>query len=138
LSCPAGGSLRELANKHRDVWHCSTDRSGLVRSISMNCWLNCDETADQFFGLPSAYRLIRRTTVMGLRGSKTVLVNYPASYHNQAGNLVFADGHTETHRWREPLTNPPMRRGVYLGMPQRPSPNNVDVEWLQDHTTGLK
>ena len=25
--------------------------------------------------------------------------NLPASYHNGAGNLVFADGHTETHRW---------------------------------------
>ena len=25
--------------------------------------------------------------------------NLPASHHNGAGNLVFADGHTETHRW---------------------------------------
>ncbi len=25
--------------------------------------------------------------------------NLPASFHNGAGNLTFADGHTETHRW---------------------------------------
>ena len=25
--------------------------------------------------------------------------NLPASHHDGAGNLVFADGHTETHRW---------------------------------------
>jgi prepilin-type processing-associated H-X9-DG protein len=24
----------------------------------------------------------------------------PASYHNNAGNISFADGHCETHKWR--------------------------------------
>jgi prepilin-type N-terminal cleavage/methylation domain-containing protein/prepilin-type processing-associated H-X9-DG protein len=148
------------------VWHCPGDQSGLVRSVSMNCWLNSDVTPDGFNGLPPRYKIIRRTSdmtypapsqtfvfvderadsindgyfvvVMDLQGPSAVLVNYPASYHNGAGSLAFADGHSETHRWRDPRTNPPMRPGVYLGFPASPAPNNTDVTWLQDRTTGLK
>ena len=31
----------------------------------------------------------------------------PASYHNGAANLAFADGHLETHKWRCASTKPP-------------------------------
>jgi prepilin-type processing-associated H-X9-DG protein len=31
----------------------------------------------------------------------------PASYHNLAANISFADGHAETHRWKVPSTYPP-------------------------------
>ncbi len=147
-----------------DIWRCPDDRSGLVRSVSMNCWLNGDTNVDQFNGLPAVYKIIRRASdmtapapsqtfvfvderadsindgffvvVMGLKGSSARLVNYPASYHSGAGNLAFADGHGESHRWRDPRTNPPMTPGVHL--PPTASPNNSDLAWLQDHSTGPK
>jgi len=31
----------------------------------------------------------------------TYIVDYPASYHNGAGGVAFADGHSEIHRWRD-------------------------------------
>jgi prepilin-type N-terminal cleavage/methylation domain-containing protein/prepilin-type processing-associated H-X9-DG protein len=145
------------------IWHCPSDNSGVVRSISMNCWLNSDITPDEASGLPSLYKVVRRSSdiispapnqtyvfleeradsindgyfvvVMGFRGQDAVLVNYPASYHNGAGNLSFADGHSEMHRWLDPRTNPPLLHKPLL---PSPSPNNPDVAWLQDRTTGLK
>jgi prepilin-type N-terminal cleavage/methylation domain-containing protein/prepilin-type processing-associated H-X9-DG protein len=146
------------------LWRCPADRSGLVRSVSMNCWLNCDVSPDGFDGLPPVYKIVRRASdmtapapsqtfvfveersdsindgyfvvVMYRRVPNATLVNYPSSYHNGTGNLAFADGHTESHRWRDLRTNPPMRQGVNL--PLASSPNNADVAWLQERTTGLK
>jgi prepilin-type N-terminal cleavage/methylation domain-containing protein/prepilin-type processing-associated H-X9-DG protein len=148
------------------LWRCPADRSGLVRSVSMNCWLNCDVSPDEFNGLPPVYRIVRRASdmtvpapsqtfvfldersdsindgyfvvVMYRRGPNATLVNYPGSYHNGAGNLAFADGHSESHRWRDPRTTPPMRQGTKLPPANASSPNNLDVAWLQERTTGLK
>jgi prepilin-type N-terminal cleavage/methylation domain-containing protein/prepilin-type processing-associated H-X9-DG protein len=63
--------------------------------------------------------------------------DYPASYHNQAGGLSFADGHAEIHRWLDPRTMPPLQKNGLipdvLG-----SPDNPDVLWLQEHSTRRK
>ena len=62
------------------------------------------------------------------------LVDFPASYHNGAGGLNFADGHSEIHKWVDPRTTPVLRRGVELQL-NIPSPNNRDIIWLQERTT---
>lgn len=65
--------------------------------------------------------------------SQIELFDWPAGYHNRAGGFSFADGHSETHRWVDPRTDPPL--GQIGGSAQ---PNNVDLEWLQEHSTRLK
>jgi prepilin-type N-terminal cleavage/methylation domain-containing protein/prepilin-type processing-associated H-X9-DG protein len=62
------------------------------------------------------------------------LVDYPGSYHNGAGSFSFADGHSEAKRWRDPRTNPPLDYTKDLGL-NTPSPNNKDVQWLQEFST---
>jgi prepilin-type processing-associated H-X9-DG protein len=69
-----------------------------------------------------------------LSSASYLIVDYPASYHNGAGGLAFADGHSEIRKWVDPRTVPPLRRGVELALGQ-PSPNNQDVAWLQERTT---
>jgi prepilin-type processing-associated H-X9-DG protein len=64
--------------------------------------------------------------------ASTKLVDYPASYHNNAAGFSFADGHSEIHKWRDGRTIPPMTTTLQLN---NPSPNNVDVFWMQDHST---
>jgi prepilin-type N-terminal cleavage/methylation domain-containing protein/prepilin-type processing-associated H-X9-DG protein len=71
-------------------------------------------------GHPNAPRLI-------------TIVDRPAFYHNSAGNLGFADGRAETHRWRDPRTTPPLVEKEQLT--GGPSPINPDIQWLQEHTT---
>ena len=66
--------------------------------------------------------------------SSTKMVDYPASYHNNAAGFSFADGHAEIHRWLDKRTMPALRHNgrITLGVNQ---PNNLDIKWLQDHTT---
>jgi len=63
-----------------------------------------------------------------------VLRDYPASYHNGAGGLTFADGHSEIHKWQDPRTKPNLQPGVPLPLGVS-TPNNKDVVWLQERTS---
>jgi prepilin-type processing-associated H-X9-DG protein len=65
------------------------------------------------------------------------MVDFPASYHNGAGGLSFADGHAEIRRWLDARTKPPIRKGRELALITA-SPNNADVQWLQERATGPK
>ncbi|MBI3414587.1 MAG: prepilin-type N-terminal cleavage/methylation domain-containing protein [Verrucomicrobia bacterium] len=68
-------------------------------------------------------------------------VEYPANYHNRAGNLQFADGHVESHRWLDPRTMPPMgslRPISEGGSNSTRSPGNKDLLWLLERATARK
>jgi prepilin-type N-terminal cleavage/methylation domain-containing protein len=66
-------------------------------------------------------------------GGRLKIVDYPASYHNGAGGLAFADSHSEIKKWLDPRTKPA------LSKTDRPldvsSPNNRDVVWMQERST---
>jgi len=55
----------------------------------------------------------------------------PAAYHNGAGGLSFADGHSEIHKWKQPI----------LGVSYNWSPPNfnaagrADFSWLMERTS---
>jgi prepilin-type N-terminal cleavage/methylation domain-containing protein/prepilin-type processing-associated H-X9-DG protein len=63
----------------------------------------------------------------------------PASYHNKAGGLAFADGHAEIKVWLDPRTTPPLRSydWTVTGSGVIPSPYNQDIAWLQNRATRL-
>jgi prepilin-type N-terminal cleavage/methylation domain-containing protein len=63
--------------------------------------------------------------------------DYPASYHNRAGGLSFADGHSEIKKWLDSRTTPPLRKdSAWLTQPVfMPSPKNKDIIWLQERAT---
>lgn len=61
------------------------------------------------------------------------IVDYPASYHNAAGGLSFADGHSEIKKWRDKRTMPKLSKNdIPLNVP---SPGNQDVYWMQVRST---
>jgi prepilin-type N-terminal cleavage/methylation domain-containing protein/prepilin-type processing-associated H-X9-DG protein len=70
----------------------------------------------------------------GLDDSRLYMIDVPASYHNGLGVLSFADGHVERHKWLDPRTKPPIK-GVWMYSSVRPSPGNVDLRYLSDHTS---
>jgi prepilin-type N-terminal cleavage/methylation domain-containing protein/prepilin-type processing-associated H-X9-DG protein len=61
-------------------------------------------------------------------------VDIPASYHNRAGGISFADGHAEIRKWRDPAVtaqnNPPFT------LSQETPPR--DLVWLQERSTAHK
>jgi prepilin-type N-terminal cleavage/methylation domain-containing protein/prepilin-type processing-associated H-X9-DG protein len=65
---------------------------------------------------------------------RTKIIDYPASYHGGACGFAFADGHSEIRKWKDPRTMPPLKRTGELTL-NVPSPKNVDVYWMQEHST---
>ena len=59
--------------------------------------------------------------------TKTQVIDYPASYHNGAGGLSFADGHSEIRKWVDPRTKP-----KFGAISTISAPNNRDIYWLQE------
>ena len=62
--------------------------------------------------------------------------NLPASYHNGATELSFADGHTEAHRWIVGDTIKPARQGGVGGTFTPVAP--ADFDWLKQRTSVRK
>lgn len=137
-----------------NVYRCPGDRSGRVRTMAMNAYMNgsgvwqntnfltfrksseikdpaktwvfIDEREDSINDGYFAVDMVARYTI----------IDYPATYHNGSGNLSFADGHVEPHRWMEVTTAPPMRGGAHLpGGPKFTMKDDRDMEWLSQRTT---
>lgn len=133
-----------------------------VRSVSANMWMNY--IGSVAVG-QDKYRIFKKTSdieVMGAanawvfmderedsindglfqtdlknRGTAAIIVDYPASYHNRAAGLSFADGHAEIRKWRDTRTTPALKKGALLPL-NVSSPNNQDVLWLQERSSILK
>jgi prepilin-type N-terminal cleavage/methylation domain-containing protein len=148
--CPADKSIDSQTKRPR------------VRSMSMNNWMNSPgahwngqtnwrllrKTSDMTDPGPAGTWVLideREDSIndgffvvdmLGYPGSpgSIMLVDFPASYHNGAGGLNFADGHSEIHKWIDPRTTPILKRGVELTL-NISSANNRDIVWLQERTT---
>ena len=58
----------------------------------------------------------------------------PASYHNGAGGLAFADGHSEIHKWFSGATRVPVRYQNHPSWPNFDSAGYTDYNWLMQRT----
>jgi len=89
-----------------------------------NYWVTLDEHPDS---VNDAYFLNNPG------GSPAQWGDYPATYHNGAGGLSFADGHSEIHKWRQ---QQPVR---YMWNPTPfDAGGRVDWNWLIERTAVLK
>ncbi|MCP5520475.1 MAG: type II secretion system protein [Verrucomicrobiales bacterium] len=132
-----------------------------VRSISMNAWFNSTDVEAFGPGFRVYYKssdLVepgptgtwvfideREDSIndgefcVGMTGYPDAppswrIVDYPASYHNGAAGLSFADGHSEIKKWVDPRTMPALVKGGELKL-NVSSPNNMDMLWLMDRST---
>jgi len=131
-----------------------------VRSISMNGWVGYDTRDWLQPAVPPNFKLNFKMTDLGQPGPAStfvfideredsindgwfavdmvnpgILVDIPAAYHNRAGTMGFADGHAQIKKWVDSRTTPPLHPGVRSQ--QQYVPNDPDVSWIQEHTTGL-
>ncbi|MEN9572930.1 MAG: hypothetical protein RL514_785 [Verrucomicrobiota bacterium] len=63
-----------------------------------------------------------------------LVIDYPANYHNLASAFSFVDGHTEMHKWEEPILKAPVNYPI--GPPGGTS--IIDAQWLSDHASAPK
>jgi len=63
--------------------------------------------------------------------------DWPASYHNDAGGINFADGHSEIKKWIDPRTKPYVKKGENQSQLVN-TPDNPDLIYLQEAATVRK
>jgi prepilin-type N-terminal cleavage/methylation domain-containing protein/prepilin-type processing-associated H-X9-DG protein len=134
-----------------------------VRSISMsqamnsrNDWLSSITGANYIvfhklmdvnrMGPPNAYLLIDEhpdsinygdfAVAMndGAPPSAIMIIDVPASYHNGACGISFADGHAEIHKWRDSRTVVPIT-GIWMVSSVKSSPGNQDMVYMSEHAS---
>ena len=139
-----------------EVYKCPGDKDpDNKRSMSMNAWMNPISTegllanTHTIFTRQNQIRNPSQTWVTIDENPKIIndgwfLVlatgatwrDVPASYHNDAGSLSFADGHAEIRKWKD--------AGVLGKLPNTPRTDmgadrtSTDLAWLQERTTILK
>ena len=99
--------------------------SDIVRPGPAETWVFMDEREnsikDGWFALD-----------MADQGAGATWLDLPAARHNHGAVLSFADGHSELKGWHDAST-------ISSSLtPDSASPNNSDIAWLQQHTTGMQ
>ena len=69
-------------------------------------------------------------SMTGYPGTPAGLNDFPAIYHGGAAGIAFADGHSEVHKWKDPLT-----LKAAWSAADRGGAAPTDSAWLQDHAT---
>ena len=57
-------------------------------------------------------------------------IDQPATYHNGANGIAYADGHSEIKKWRDPAI---LARNAAIGV--GPRDRGVDLQWLKQRST---
>lgn len=96
-------------------------------------WVFLDEHPDS---INDGLFAMRMPAATAWPGGFTVWDDVPASYHNGAGGLSFADGHAETKKWLDATTRQPIKKispstGTGLSSPR-------DNNWMVQRTTAPK
>jgi prepilin-type processing-associated H-X9-DG protein len=92
-------------------------------------WVMCDEHPDSINAGGFANMMVESA-------ASARIIDFPASYHNGAGGISFADGHAEIRKWVDPRTRPPAKYNNALQL-NVASPNNKDMIWLAERTSSL-
>ncbi len=108
-------------------WRTYSKESSIVNPSQT--WVFIDEHSDSINDAACAVQ-------MAVPGARTAqIIDFPASYHNGAAGLSFADGHAEIHRW---VGSRIKAKTTYTGtMPLNvPAGDSVvDVIWWSENTT---
>ena len=65
------------------------------------------------------------------KGDDLAWFDLPASYHNGAASFSFADGHSQMHAWKYPVTKPPSQPDAALPLPKTVSGDqSIDLDWV--------
>ena len=116
------------------AWRTYGKLSSIVSPPPSQLWVLMDEH-------PDSINDTGMSVCMSLTGAAAEIIDMPASYHNGACGIAFADGHSEIHKWLDGRTR---RAANYVwptvvnGANQVPSANNPDVAWMQQRSSALR
>jgi len=122
---PGGTAAGRMFRKLGDV---STGGMG-----SSKCWVLIDENPnsinDGYFGVDPGYPGAS-PPYSSLSANANVWVDLPASYHNKACGILFADTHAEIRKWKDPAV-----LAQAVNNFQNATYPYTDLRWLQQRST---
>lgn len=122
-----GGWLPGAAyNEAQTTWLTYGKLTDITRPAPANLWVLMDEHTDSI-----------NDSLMCTPAVSGYIVDYPASYHNGAGGVAFADGHSEIHKWKDNRTKPPVRN-IPNSLTALTCPGNVDTQWLAERSSAAR
>lgn len=158
------GLLGTYVGGNVGIFKCPADRSvspagPRVRSVSMNNFVGANDDAgtvswpdwEHYFketqlskpaqiyvfldehpdGLNDGYYVFCRLDP----GSTSYWGDIPSSWHNGAGTLAFADGHSETKKWLVASTKRPVAFAPLYPWPVTVGGDKRDIKWMAEHST---
>jgi len=123
---PGGFGVNVTSKKYR-VYYKTAD---IIDPSPAMCWVLLDEHPDGLNAGGFANMMVESPAAARI-------IDFPASYHNGAAGISFADGHAEIRKWVDPRTKPPPKYNSQLAL-NVASPNNQDMIWLAARTSSRK
>ncbi|MSU04177.1 MAG: type II secretion system protein [Pedosphaera sp.] len=120
---PAGFGANVSSKKYKVFYK----YSDITAPSPAQCWVMLDEHPDSMNAGGFANMMVESSAAARI-------IDFPASYHNGAAGISFADGHTEIHKWIDPRTKPKPTYNGNLALNVL-SANNKDMIWLSDRTS---
>jgi prepilin-type processing-associated H-X9-DG protein len=130
-----GGNGDDPGNGYRGGWGLAANfqvfrkLSAMLNPGPSLTFVLLDERQDS---INDGYLVVEMDGYTGVPNSSEELVDFPASYHNNAGGFAFADGHSEIHPWTDPKLIKPAAIQITA------DPDSRDVFWLQFHSTRVQ
>ena len=126
-----GGWLPGVYNENQTEWRTYGKLASITQPGPSQLWILMDEH-------PNAINDASMAVQCGNAAGKNI-VDFPASYHNGACGIAFADSHAEIRKWRGAR----MKAGPYppdyaLNQPASDPDSIADLEWLQVRTSARR
>jgi len=143
------GLLGPLLANNIGVFKCPADRLNCdlgprVRSVSMNGYMGRPGDPKYYTKLSAMKKPVDlwvttdqhpdsiQDLIFSIEGaSETMLIDVPGSGHDGKCGFMFADGHAELHKWRDPSTLIPVTGSGFIGNVSGHYPH--DAVWLINH-----
>jgi prepilin-type processing-associated H-X9-DG protein len=123
---PAGFGANVTSKKYR-VYYKTAD---IINPGPAQCWVLLDEHPDSMNAGGFANMMVESP-------AQARIIDFPASFHNGAAGISFADGHAEIRKWVDPRTKPPVKYNNSLAL-NVASANNQDMIWLAERTSSRR
>jgi prepilin-type processing-associated H-X9-DG protein len=100
----------QRTNRRDDPWFTYGKTTALITPGPAMIWVLVDENASGLNDAAFAFGMVT-----------PAWIDVPGSYHNGGCGFAFADGHSETHQWRQPPGMGPVNVQDWTWMAQRTS-----------------
>jgi prepilin-type N-terminal cleavage/methylation domain-containing protein/prepilin-type processing-associated H-X9-DG protein len=95
-------------------------------------WVLADEHPDSINDAALAVQIAKP------EATTAQIIDFPASYHNGACGLSYADGHSEIHKWIGSKIKAPVKYNNSLALNVPAGDSIADVKWWSENTTVAK